>query len=79
MYSARPSSLAVLDELRHRHLLQLGDVDLAALDLLVAVVDRRVAEDVLVLDVGELLAGHLAVADSRAEHRGGRSGRGGGG
>ena len=47
------------DELGHRHLLELGEVDLAALDVLVAVVDRGVAEDVLVLDVGELLAGRL--------------------
>ena len=49
----------MLEELRHGHLLQLGDVGLAALDLLVAVVDLRVAEDVLVLDVGILFGGKL--------------------
>ena len=37
------------DELGHGHLLKLGEVDLAALDVLVAVVDRVVAEEVVVL------------------------------
>jgi len=40
-------------------------MDLAALDVLVAVVDRRVAEDVLVLDVGKPLGGELRVAAGR--------------
>ncbi len=44
------------DELRHGHLLQLGQVDLAAFDVLVAVVDLGVAEDVLVvLDIGDVV------------------------
>ena len=50
-------------------------MDLAALDVLVAVVDRRVAEDVLVLDVGKLLGGELRVEVGRPA---GRSARGGG-
>ena len=61
------------DELGHRHLLKLGEVDLAALDVLVAVVNRRVAEDVLVLDVGKLLGGELRVeAGSRGTFGPGR-------
>ena len=54
------------EELRHRHLLQLGDVGLAALDLLVAVVDRGVAEDVLVVVVGELRRGRRRRSARRA-------------
>src|SRR5262249_19231899 len=42
------------DELRHRHLLQLGQMDLAPLDVLVTVVDRRIAEDVVILLAGKL-------------------------
>ena len=48
-------------------------MDLAALDVLVAVVDRRVAEDVLVLDVGKPLGGELRVeAGSRGTFGPGR-------
>ena len=45
------------DELGHRHLLKLGEVNFTALDIFVAVMNRGVAEDIFVLDVGELLAG----------------------
>ena len=41
------------DQLGHRHLLKLGEVDLAALDVFVAVVERGIAEDV-VFHVGKL-------------------------
>ena len=39
-------ALGRADQLRHRHLLKLGEMDLAALDVFVAIVERGVAEDV---------------------------------
>ncbi len=58
-------ALGGADQLRHRHLLQLGEVDLAALDVLVAVVDLGIAEEVFILvRVGRKLDG-LVVRDRR--------------
>ena len=59
------------DELGHRHLLKLGEMDLAALDVLVAVVEGGVAEDVF-LFVG-IVGREIDIARRR-----GRSARTGG-
>ena len=39
-------ALGRADELGHRHLLKLGEMDLASLDVFVAIVQRSVAEDI---------------------------------
>ena len=61
------------DELRHGHLLKLGEMDLAALDVFVAVMNRVVAVDVFFLVDDGLRCRGIAIVARERESAGGVS------
>ena len=67
-------ALGGANQLRHRHFLKLGEMDLASLDILVAIVERGIAEDVFLFLIGA--GGQLAKRQLRRRRALGTRGRG---